>query len=267
MAFQSFSFLVFFLVVLVVARGVLKRRPSLKKDFLLIASYYFYMSWDWRFAGLILTITLINFALGPRIYAAQNARAKAAWLTLSLVTSLGILAYFKYANFFIDSFNELLIAAGVSGQIELISVLLPVGISFYTFQSISYVLDIHQGRTKPIDSLRDFALFVAFFPQLVAGPIVRASYFLPQLRDDYQEHNEKPVETGIALILRGFIKKIAIADVLGLHIVDPLVTPSVYLSHKNMSGRNQSIKGGTRGIDGLEIGRIMMYVFLCVYSQ
>lgn len=221
MAFQSFSFLVFFLVVLILARGGLQRRPSLKKDVLLIASYYFYMSWDWRFAGLILTITLINFALGPRIYAAQSKHAKAIWLTLSLVTSLGILAYFKYANFFIDSLNELLIAVGVGEHIGLISVLLPVGISFYTFQSISYVLDIHQGRTKPIDSLRDFALFVAFFPQLVAGPIVRATYFLPQLREDYQERNENPVETGMALILRGFIKKIAIADVLGFHIVDP----------------------------------------------
>jgi D-alanyl-lipoteichoic acid acyltransferase DltB (MBOAT superfamily) len=228
MNFQSFHFLAFFLTVLLISRLLLAQRHDAKKTFLLLASYYFYMCWDWRFAGLILTITVINYWVGPKIAAAQQAAAKKAWLAVSLLSSLGILAYFKYANFFIDSMNTLLSGIGFGGELPLLQILLPVGISFYTFQSISYTLDIYRGRTEPVHSLRDFALFVAFFPQLVAGPIVRASHFLPQLRG---EHKEEPhaMETGFALIIRGFIKKVAMADVLALHIVDPaFADPAAY---------------------------------------
>ncbi len=132
-------------------------------------------------------------------------------------------------NFFIDSFNVLLASFGIDASMPLLNVILPVGISFYTFQSISYSLDIYRGRLKPVQNLRDFSLFVAFFPQLVAGPIVRASHFLPQLQDDHHQDHDKPIESGTALILRGFIKKIAIADVLAVHIVDPaFASPTNY---------------------------------------
>ena len=228
MSFQSFHFLAFFLLVLLAVRWLLKDRFDAKKNVLLVASYYFYMCWDWRFAGLIFAITVINYLVGPKISKARDHKIKKLWLTISLASSLGILAYFKYANFFIESMNELLIGLGVEGDLPLLNILLPVGISFYTFQSISYTLDIYRGRTEPVSSLRDFALFVAFFPQLVAGPIVRASHFLPQLKG---EHKEEPnaVETGFALIIRGFIKKVAIADVLALQIVDPaFANPSNY---------------------------------------
>ena len=228
MSFQSFHFLAFFLLVLLAVRWLFKEKFEAKKNVLLIASYYFYMCWDWRFAGLILTITVINYIVGPKIARAQDSRTKKVWLAVSLVSSLGILAYFKYANFFIDSMNILLMGLGIDSDLPLLNILLPVGISFYTFQSISYTLDIYRGRTEPVSSLRDFALFVAFFPQLVAGPIVRASYFLPQLKGEHKEE-ENAVETGFALIIRGFIKKVAIADVLALHIVDPAFSsPSEY---------------------------------------
>ncbi|MEZ5529346.1 MAG: MBOAT family O-acyltransferase [Porticoccaceae bacterium] len=228
MSFQSFHFLVFFLITLVLIRTWLWKRPEAKKNVLLFASYYFYMCWDWRFLGLIVGITLINYVIGPKIAGATSSRAKKGWLGLSLGASLGILAYFKYANFFIDSMNVLLSGFGVEGQLPLLNVLLPVGISFYTFQSISYTLDIYRQRTEPVSSLRDFALFVAFFPQLVAGPIVRASHFLPQLQGEHKEEGNA-METGFALIIRGFVKKVAIADVLALHIVDPaFANPSDY---------------------------------------
>ncbi|MBL4602775.1 MAG: MBOAT family protein [Emcibacteraceae bacterium] len=220
MNFQSFQFLVFFLVVLFTARVILKKFPASKKLFLLAASYFFYMCWDWRFAGLILVITVINFIVGHKIQNAENSVTKKRWLGLSVGISIGILGYFKYVDFFIDSMNVALTSIGFGGELPLLNVLLPIGISFYTFQSISYTLDIYRGRSDAVESFSDFALFVAFFPQLVAGPIVRASYFLPQLNSD---HKEEPnaMESGMALIIRGFIKKVAFADVLAVHLVDP----------------------------------------------
>jgi len=226
MNFQSFHFIAFYCVVLFVVRILLAKKHYAKKKFLLVASYYFYMCWDWRFAGLILVITLVNFLVGPKI--TENKSDKKIWLAVSLLTSLGVLAYFKYANFFIESMNILLSTFGLSHELPILNVLLPVGISFYTFQSISYTLDIYRGRTEPVSSFSDFALFVSFFPQLVAGPIVRASHFLPQLKGEHKEANNA-IETGFALIIRGFIKKIVIADVLALHIVDPAFSaPSAY---------------------------------------
>ncbi|WP_207061867.1 MBOAT family protein [Motiliproteus sp. SC1-56] len=229
MAFQSYHFLVFFITVFLLVRVVLKNHHEAKKNCLLAASYYFYMCWDWRFAGLIFSITLINYVTGRLIKQADETAGKKLWLGVSLISSLSILAYFKYANFFIESFNGLLIGLGLEPSVPLLSVILPVGISFYTFQSISYSLDIYRNRLEPVSSLRDFSLFVAFFPQLVAGPIVRASHFLPQLDKSFKEEIKNPVESGTALILRGFIKKIAIADVLAVHIVDPaFASPSDY---------------------------------------
>ncbi|MDO6709210.1 MBOAT family O-acyltransferase [Aliiglaciecola sp. 2_MG-2023] len=220
MSFQSFHFIVFFLVTLFIVRVLLAKNSNYKKTYLLAASYYFYMCWDWRFSALILLITLINFVVGPKIKKAQSLGQKKFWLTISLASSLGILAYFKYLNFFIESANELLQGFGFTSELPILNIVLPIGISFYTFQSISYSLDIYRERVEPVSSLRDFALFVSFFPQLVAGPIVRSSYFLPQL-DQHYNNTSTSIEDGFALILRGFIKKIIIADTLALHIVDP----------------------------------------------
>lgn len=226
MSFLSFHFLIFFLVVFFVANFWL--RETSRKLFLTLASYYFYMIWDWRFAGLLLLLTVANFVCGIYLYRMETRAGKRLWLTASLVLSLGVLAYFKYANFFIDSVNEVITTVGFGGELPLLSILLPVGISFYTFQAISYTLDIYRDRMKPVEDPIDFALFVAFFPQLVAGPIVRASYFLPQLEKD-PVFDSRKVEEGFALMMQGFIKKIFFADLLARHFVDPaFVQPELY---------------------------------------
>lgn len=228
MIFQSFQFLVFLLVVLTLVRCVFTKNNEAKKSILLFASYYFYMCWDWRFIGLIVFITAINFVCGRQLDRENTDKGKKIWLFISIAASLGMLAYFKYANFFIESFITLLGSMGMNVSSPVINIILPVGISFYTFQSISYTLDIYRGRTKAISSFRDFALFVAFFPQLVAGPIVRASHFLPQLNGQHEEEKNS-IQNGFALILRGLIKKVVFADVLAVHIVDPaFANPSAY---------------------------------------
>jgi alginate O-acetyltransferase complex protein AlgI len=188
---------------------------------LLVASYVFYCAWDWRFASLLVFSTLLDFTLGKLIYGSESLKKKRFYLLLSLVGNLGILGFFKYYNFFLDSLNEMLAVLGL-GPIEgYIAIILPLGISFYTFQTLSYTLDVYRGRLKPTSNLVHFALFVAFFPQLIAGPIVRARQFLPQLRRD-RTFDEERMRSGLYRILKGLIKKIVIADALGRLLVDPV---------------------------------------------
>ena len=185
---------------------------------MLIASYVFYSWWDWRFLTLIWLSTIVDFWTGQRIEDETSNNLKRRYLLLSIATNLGILAYFKYAGFFVDSFVDLMSALGFNLSIEPLRIILPVGISFYTFQTMSYSIDIYRKNMKPTKSLLDFALFVGFFPQLVAGPIVRARDFLAQLATN----NRQPIQTGRAtkLILGGLFKKIVIADLLATEIVD-----------------------------------------------
>ena len=185
---------------------------------MLIASYVFYSWWDWRFLTLIWLSTIVDFWTGQRIEDETSHSLKRRYLLLSIATNLGILAYFKYAGFFVDSFVDLMSALGFNLSIEPLRIILPVGISFYTFQTMSYSIDIYRKNMKPTKSLLDFALFVGFFPQLVAGPIVRARDFLAQLATN----NRQPIQTGRAtkLILGGLFKKIVIADLLATEIVD-----------------------------------------------
>ena len=185
---------------------------------MLIASYVFYSWWDWRFLTLIWLSTIVDFWTGQRIEDETSNNLKRRYLLLSITTNLGILAYFKYAGFFVDSFVDLMSALGFNLSIEPLRIILPVGISFYTFQTMSYSIDIYRKNMKPTKSLLDFALFVGFFPQLVAGPIVRARDFLTQLATN----NRQPIQTGRAtkLILGGLFKKIVIADLLATEIVD-----------------------------------------------
>ncbi|BAL23285.1 MBOAT family protein [Azoarcus sp. KH32C] len=219
MSFQSLHFLLFVGVVFALNRHFLDRIET-RKNILLVASYYFYMCWDWRYAGLLLVISAVNFVAGRSIEASRTERGKRRWLAFSLMASLGVLACFKYANFFIDGAERLIAALGFAPDGPLLQVLLPVGISFFTFQSLSYTLDIFRGRERATDSFRDFALFVAFFPTVLSGPITRAREFLPQLEQPLPDSRER-VEEGLVLIVRGFVKKIAFADVLALHLVNP----------------------------------------------
>ena len=217
MLFPTITFAVFLVLVLAV-HTVLLERPTAWKASMLAASYVFYGWWDWRFLSLIWLSTLVDFVAGRGIHATNDTRHRRLWLYCSLGTNLGMLGFFKYAGFFVDSFVDLLASFGVAASTGTLGIILPVGISFYTFQTMSYSIDIYRRVLEPTDRLLDFALFVGFFPQLVAGPIVRARDFLVQLATD----DRAPIATGLAtkLILGGLFKKMVLADVLGAELVD-----------------------------------------------
>lgn len=231
MSFLSFHFALFFVVVVLLIRGLLDSHAS-RKNCLILASYYFYATWDPRFALLLATMTVANYYCGKWINRASTIALQRLFLSIAVFVSVGILFYFKYADFFLANRNHMLQSAGLSRDIPLLNIAVPVGISFYTFQSITYPLDIYRGKIRPISDIRDFTLFLSFFPQLVAGPIVRASHFLPQLqapRPPYETTHD--VEIGLALMLRGYIKKIILADVLATELVDPaFAAPAHYSS-------------------------------------
>ena len=208
MVFDSFVFAVFLVVVLGLY-GLLRRRGQ--NIMLLAASYVFYGWWDWRFLSLLWISTLLDFAAGLWIHHARTQRARRAWLIASLCGNLGILGFFKYFNFFAANLQAGLAAFGVQADPLYLDIVLPVGISFYTFQTMTYALDIYMGRMTPTRSLLNFALFVAFFPQLVAGPIERARHLLPQIEAD-RRPTRTMVYDGAWLILWGLYKKMFIAD-------------------------------------------------------
>lgn len=171
--------------------------------FLVAASYLFYGWWDWRFLSLIIISTLVDF------YAARTISKAKLWL--SLFTNLGFLGFFKYYNFFVDSWVEAWATVGVEMHASSLQIILPVGISFYTFQTLSYTIDVYRGKLKPADSLIDFAAFVSFFPQLVAGPIERATKLLPQIQKR-RSFNYDDAVSGLRLMLWGMFKKVVVAD-------------------------------------------------------
>jgi len=215
MLFNSLQYGVFLLAVLALYQVLSRRRQN---AMLLIASYVFYAAWDWRFLSLIWISTIVDYIVGRRIRilrARGEINAGRGWLSLSLLTNLGLLGFFKYFGFFVDSAASFFGAVGLNVSTSTLSIVLPVGISFYTFQTLSYTIDIWRGRLEPVDSLLDFALFVAFFPQLVAGPIERASHFLPQVQRE-RTVDADDVAEGVYLILVGLVRKVVIADTAGL---------------------------------------------------
>ena len=217
MLFPTITFAVFLTLVLA-AHTVLLKRPRAWKVTMLVASYVFYGWWDWRFLTLIWISTLVDYGTGLAIDATTDQRRRRAYLVVSLATNLGMLGFFKYADFFVTEFVNMMADLGMTVSARPLGIILPVGISFYTFQTMSYSLDIYRGTLRPTRDLGDFALFVAFFPQLVAGPIVRARDFLDQLASN----DRAPLDTGrsMKLILGGLFKKVVIADVLATRLVD-----------------------------------------------
>ena len=177
----------------------------------LISSYIFYGWWDWRFLFLVLFTTSLDYTLGVLIEDTDDAKKKRRLLIISVFANLGFLGFFKYFNFFIDSFASLAKSVGVEPHWHTLHILLPIGISFYTFQSMSYTIDVYRKEIKPERDFFRFAAFVSLFPQLVAGPIVRARDFLPQFRED-KKFSWARFQEGTAQILWGFFKKVAIAD-------------------------------------------------------
>ena len=211
MLFNSYIFLLFAGVVLPLFFLVPRRY---RNHYLLLVSSVFYGYWDWRFCGLLAFSTIADFFLGQKLFAATTERARKTYLWTSMAINLGVLFSFKYFNFFIDSFQEVIAPFGGDLDFLHLTIILPVGISFYTFQTMSYTIDIYRRRLSPTRSLVDFGLFVAFFPQLVAGPIEKAKNLLPQIISK-PEPTKTQIREGIALIIIGFFKKVMIGDTTG----------------------------------------------------
>ena len=217
MLFNSLEFLVFFALVYGLYR-VLGHRGQ--NRMLLLASYVFYGAWDWRFLSLILISTLVDYQAGLKIASSDQRGQKRFWLFCSVATNLSLLGFFKYFNFFAENLAGLFGLFGIQLDPVTLRIVLPVGISFYTFQTMSYTIDIYRGKLAPTRSLPDFALFVAFFPQLVAGPVERARNLLPQILAPRTVTREGFFQ-GCFLIGWGLFEKVFIADNLA-RIVDPV---------------------------------------------
>ncbi len=216
MLFNSLTFVVFFTIILIAFWTL--RNWELRKNLLLVASYLFYGAWNPPFALLLFATTALDFWLGARI-AAAPASTRKGWLVASITANLSMLGFFKYGNFLLENTQWLLARAGIAYHPPHLDLFLPIGISFYTFHSLSYTLDVYRGATTPTKSLRDFLLAVSFFPQLVAGPIVRAADFLPQCA-----HPPAPLKTrlqwGLFLMSLGMFQKVVLADTLLAPVAD-----------------------------------------------
>jgi alginate O-acetyltransferase complex protein AlgI len=209
MLFNSLTFVVFFAIVVTAYWSI--RSWNARKNLLVVASYAFYGAWNPPFAALLFSTTAMDFWLGRRTAKAKGQRPRRAWLVASVCMNLSMLGFFKYGNFLLENFQWLLARIGIIYQPPHLDILLPVGISFYTFHSLSYTLDIYRDVLKPTKSLRDFVLAVSFFPQLVAGPIVRAGDFLPQLvRPPALRAGQ--FLWGLLLMTLGLFEKIVLAD-------------------------------------------------------
>ncbi len=219
MLFNSLTYF-FFVAAVFVVYWRLKNKLLWQNLFVLAVSYFFYACWDWRFLILIVLSSITDFLVGKSIGNTNNATRKKAYLALSLLVNLGLLGFFKYFNFFVESAVALLHSIGLDGSESTLSIILPVGISFYTFQTLSYTIDVYRGRLEPTKNWIQFFAFVAFFPQLVAGPIERASNLLPQFAG-VRTFNSQFAINGLRLILWGLFKKMVVADRLAL-VVDAL---------------------------------------------
>ncbi|OQB64276.1 MAG: Peptidoglycan O-acetyltransferase [Bacteroidetes bacterium ADurb.Bin141] len=211
MLFNTIDFAFFLPVVYILYWFVTNRNLNLQNILLLAASYFFYSCWDWRFLFLLMFSTLLDFYTGIKMCDAPDSKNRKFWLWLSVIINLGFLGVFKYYNFFADSFATALAQLGFKINPYTIQVILPVGISFYTFHGLSYVLDIYHQRIKAERNFVEYAVFVSFFPLLVAGPIERATHLLPQIKKPRQFDYAKSID-GLRQILWGLFKKIVIAD-------------------------------------------------------
>lgn len=222
MLFNSIDFAIFLPIVFLCYWYVFRQKVRLQNLLLLVASYFFYGLWDWRFLFLILASTIVDFFVG--IYIArnnENPKNAKFWLYVSILFNLSLLGFFKYYNFFVESFTDMFQLFGYTiKSVWTLKIILPVGISFYTFQTMSYSLDIYYKRISPTRNFLNFAAFVSFFPQLVAGPIERASNLLKQI-EKKRSFNYDQIVSGLKLILWGLFKKMVIADSLA-PIVDDI---------------------------------------------
>ncbi len=244
--FTRYEFWLFFFVVFA-GFSILYKHKKPRNAYLFFASLFFYYKTSGLFFLLLVFSTLLDFSIGKAIYSSRKPWKRKLLVVFSLIVNLGLLSYYKYTSFFIETFNHIfglhmeaedLLAAwfnqwtGTHFTID--KIMLPVGISFFTFQTISYSVDIYRGKLKPVDSILDFGFYVSFFPQLVAGPIVRASDFIPQLYEKYRLSKEE-FGTAIFMILNGLLKKMVIADYIAVNYVDRVFgSPMSYGGFENL---------------------------------
>ncbi len=214
MLFNSLEFIIFFPIVVAAYFAL---NPKYRWVLLLLASYYFYMCWNYKYIVLIMFSTVVDYISGILMYKSSKKQVRKLLLVASLTTNLGLLFFFKYFNFFGDTVNHLFERFNVFAEVPAYDFLLPVGISFYTFQTLSYTIDIYREKQTPEYHFGRFALFVSFFPQLVAGPIERSVNLIPQFRENYKFEYER-VKEGILLMVWGFFKKVVIADRLAEYV-------------------------------------------------
>jgi len=226
MSFVSWSFIAF-LALMLPAYYLLSFRWQ--NRLLLVANYFFYGWWDWRLLILLWLSTLVDYHVGLAIGNAPPGSRRKRWLIVSVVFNLALLGAFKYFNFFTQSFSVLLSSLGIPFSLPIYAIVLPIGISFYTFQSMSYIIDVYRGNEKATDDFLTYALFVGFFPQLVAGPISRSKQLLPQFRSPRIVAAQDIME-GVALIATGYFKKIAIADAVAANVNRVFQNPGAFSS-------------------------------------
>ena len=207
MLFNTWEFAVFMPCVLA-CYYILAPRPQ--NVLLLLSSYFFYSCWDWRFTGLLLLSTIVDYTVARFMPRASPAKRRFL-LLISICTNLGILGFFKYFNFLLDSTVQLLEQLGLGANLFFLEIILPVGISFYTFQTMAYTIDVFRGRIEPEKNIVVFGIYVAYFPQLVAGPIERAQHLLPQIRARRTVSSDQ-IASGLVLIVIGLLRKVVIAD-------------------------------------------------------
>lgn len=264
MLFNTFIFFIFLAVIIPIYYLLSK---NWRKYFLILASYIFYGYWDWRFCSLLLISTVVDFYASKYMDRTENPAKRRSLLLVSVFTNLGILGFFKYFQFFVDSVSP--VAGIFGGNLDYLhmNVILPVGISFYTFQTMSYTIDIYRRKLKPAENFADFSLYVSFFPQLVAGPIERAGHLLPQIRL-MNNPTKSQINTGIILIVTGMFKKVMIGDTTGRIVDNIFANPGFYKSdellaalilfsiqiYADFSGYS-SIARGTARLFGIELMR------------
>lgn len=211
MLFNSIDFAIFLPVVFILYWFVMHKNLKLQNFFIVVASYVFYGWWDWRFLSLILFSTLVDYVIGVKLRTQENQTKRNALLWTSIIVNLGFLGFFKYYNFFLDNFSTAFSFFGTEIKANTLNIILPVGISFYTFQTLSYSIDVYRRKLEPTKDFIAFSAFVCFFPQLVAGPIERATHLLPQFYKKRKFDYALAVD-GMRQILWGLFKKIVIAD-------------------------------------------------------
>ena len=263
MLFNSTAFLLFLPTVFFLYWFVFKNQLRAQNVLLLVASYIFYGWWDWRFLSLIIASTFLDYFIALALQKTERSSKRKVLLAISLAGNLGMLGFFKYYNFFVTSWIEVWSSVGITMEATTLNIILPVGISFYTFQTLSYTIDVYRKEMEPTKSFIDFAAFVTFFPQLVAGPIERASHLLPQFYKNRTFDYQNAVD-GVKLIIWGMFKKVVVADNCAFFVNTIFENPEAYSSGELFVGMvffAFQIYGDFSGYSDMAIGISKLFGF------